>query len=464
MLRDFIHQKILRPDGKIIPARCKKSYWSKNGYLEALIKETSFLGGDADISSRIWCFLNGIGETPKCYCGNTVRFHNGIPSEYCSNKCSSNSSKVIAGKVKGFYALGKEKIQEIKQRRFESYKKTCLKKYGKENLKQKHLPDIIENTEWLRKENQTKSLTKISRELGCSETTIRNRFVKKGIPILYHSDSTFELEVEKFLRDKNVEYALHSRKIIPPYELDFYLPKFNIAIECNGLYWHSTKPKNYHKEKTDSCSKKGIRLFHIFENEWRDSTKREIWKSIISNSIGSSRKIHARKCSVKKVDFTQTQKFLNENHLQGYIPSSVNLGLFFMNELVSIMTFSKTRYNKNYDWELLRFCHKKSTTVVGGASKLLKYSGIKNMITYCDLRYGTGEVYRNIGMKFLRNTTPNYFYWKTISKLESRIKYQKHRLKDFENYSEDKTEWEIMREQGFHRIYDCGNLVFEFTD
>lgn len=196
--------------------------------------------------------------------------------------------------------------------------------------------------------------------------------------------------------------------------------------------------------------------------------KKHAWKSIILNKLQLSNKIYARKCIIKEINSKDSKEFLNNNHLQGHINSSIKLGLFYENELISLMTFGKSRYNKKYEYELLRYCNKKYVSVVGGASRLFKYFiksyFPKNIISYCDLRYGNGNLYENLGMKLLRVSKPNYYYFRLNEKiLYSRVKFQKHKLDNLlENFDSDLTEAENMFNHGFRRIWDSGNLVFEF--
>lgn len=219
-----------------------------------------------------------------------------------------------------------------------------------------------------------------------------------------------------------------------------------------------------HLDKTILCEDKGYQLLRIFSNEWTE--KRNIWKSVISNKIGFSEKIYARNCEIKEISTNEEKTFLIENHLQGYVQSQIKIGLFYKGELVSVMTFLKSRFNKKIDYELLRFSNKVFLTVVGGASKLLKYFEKeykpKSLISYANRRWSNGSLYGVLGFKFLHNTEPNYFYFKEKENiLYSRIKFQKHKLKNIlPIYDEKLTETENMYDNGYRKIYDCGNKVY----
>jgi hypothetical protein len=210
----------------------------------------------------------------------------------------------------------------------------------------------------------------------------------------------------------------------------------------------------------------GIHLIHIFENEWNDLIKQDIWKSIISNKLNKNQRIYARNTDVMEISSDKSISFLEENHLQGGVGAKYHIGLFYNNELVSVATFGKSRFNKNYDYELIRFANKKYTSVIGGFSKLLKYFernyNPKNLITYADRRLSIGNLYEKSGFEFLRDTNPNYFYTRDFKIIQSRHQFQKHKLNNLlENFDPDLSEHENMLNNNYYRIYDCGNKVYE---
>ena len=258
----------------------------------------------------------------------------------------------------------------------------------------------------------------------------------------------------------------NDRSIIKPLELDFYIKEKDIAIEFDGIYWHSEllgKGSKYHLNKTLECEKKGIQLIHIFENEWL--LKKDIIKSIIRSKLGLiPNKIYARKCLIKKLSFTETKLFLEDNHIQGAINSNLNYGLIHKNEILALMTFGKSRFNKKYQYELLRFCNKRNYNVVGGASRLFKSFLVDkkptSIVSYADRRFSNGNMYSKLKFEFVRDTKPSYFYINGII-LENRINYQKHKLNNIlENFDPNLTEWENMKKHKRNRIWDCGNKVF----
>ena len=249
-------------------------------------------------------------------------------------------------------------------------------------------------------------------------------------------------------------------------QLDFYIPKKNLAIEFNGDYWHSTnagKDKNYHLNKTQLCQEKSIRLIHIFEYEW--NVKKDICKSIISSALGIyENQIYARECDIREVSPNEARQFLDTNHLRGFVPSSYRIGLYFNDKLVQLLCFGKNRFKKN-EVELLRMCTKLNTQVTGGFSKLLKHQPYHNFISYVDLSKFSAEGYLSNGFEIISQSAPSYKYI-CGEKILNRLATQKHKLKDLlgSEFDEHKTESQNMIDASYWQVYDCGNLKLEFGE
>jgi len=276
--------------------------------------------------------------------------------------------------------------------------------------------------------------------------------------------SALEIEVIEFLKSLNIKIDTVNRSLIKPYELDIYLPDHKMAIEFDGLFWHSEigggKDKKYHLTKSELCSEIGIDLIHIFEDEWVE--KKEIVKSILKSKLQLNSSLYARKLEIREVIKDEEKEFFNNNHIQGYKPSFYCLGLYDSDILLCAASFSKSRYNKKYEYELLRFSTKLGISVVGGLSRLISHFN-KKIITYCDLRYFNGKGYEKAGFLKIKTSPPSYYYMKHYDRRLHREKFQKYKLKSTLNcYNEELTEWGNMKLNGYDRIWDCGNLVFEW--
>lgn len=297
---------------------------------------------------------------------------------------------------------------------------------------------------------------------------VYNRYVAKHIICtncnpLVSGKSAAEIEIANFISNYSNNIKRNVRNILNNSELDIYLPDEKIAFEYDGLYWHSEefKTNNYHLNKTEECKTHDIHLIHIFEDEWL--YKQDIVKSRILSLLHKTNRVYARKCVLKEVSYEESNKFLDENHIQGQCNSKYRYGLYYNDELVSLMTFGKSRFANEF--ELIRFCNKKYITVVGGAGKLFSHfikthKNIDKIISYADRRWSQGDLYEKLGFSLKSITKPNYFYVQNGVR-HNRINYQKHKLVKA-GYDKTKSEHEIMLARKIYRIYDCGNLKYEY--
>ena len=294
-----------------------------------------------------------------------------------------------------------------------------------------------------------------------------NSFLQhNGCPYHNCNSSYKEKELFSFIKSMCNDAINNDRKTLDGYELDVLVPSKQIAFEFDGIFWHNenNKTNDYHLNKTIICNNKGVRLIHIFEDEWIN--KKNIWKSMITNILGFTKnKIYGRACTIDTVDSNTAVKFLNDNHIQGWCPSSIKLGLYNKGELVSLMTFGKSRHfigSGKYEWELLRFCNKLDTTVIGGASKLFSYF-IRNykptsIVSYSDRRWSEGNMYNKLGFTFSHYSKPNYFY--VIDNVrKNRFNFRKKILVEKYNCPLEMSERDFCKEKKWYRIYDCGTSV-----
>lgn len=274
-------------------------------------------------------------------------------------------------------------------------------------------------------------------------------------------ESKAQLEIYEFVKSMSPDAILSDRTQIHPRELDIWIPSKNFAIEFNGLFWHSEifLSDSFHEEKTKTCASKGIKLFHVFEDEWRD--KRHIVESMISSRLGyCANKIGARKCEFKQISSAQRKHFFIQNHIDGDAIASVAWGLFHEDELVSAFSLrvpSGKKYNGMY--EIARFASKLNTCVTGALSKFsneaLKWVKNKNkngLMTYVDTRLGDGHGYVSSGF-VCQGETHRRFWW--VENNKTRV----HRLKYAADKKRNMSENEVAEEAGVYRIWGCPNLV-----
>lgn len=280
-------------------------------------------------------------------------------------------------------------------------------------------------------------------------------------------DSSHQLSLKDFLESYGVEYVYNDKSVLGNGKhLDFFIPAHKMAIEFNGVYWHSElyKDATYHLNKTIGCMDNGVKLLHVFEDDW--VYKREIVKSILLNNLNLvPNKIYARQCVVKEVSPKEANEFLNKNHIQGSCNSSVKYGLYYEGRLVSLMTFGFRKTNAKREFELIRFCNTLNTNVIGASSKLFKHF-LKNVneetiLSYSDLSLFDGKMYEMLGFTRIHLSKPNYF-WVVDGVREHRYKFNKQKLiKD--GFDASKTEVAIMHERGFYRIWGCGQVRWVYN-
>ena len=251
-------------------------------------------------------------------------------------------------------------------------------------------------------------------------------------------------------------------------ELDIYLPRHGLAIEYNGVYRHSehSKGQKYHQEKACLCYAKDIRLLQFWDHDV--VKKGEIVESIILQALGKTKnRTYARNCEIFPVRPEFASKFFERNHLKGNAGASVHLGLWIRDTLVSCMTFAKPKFDKSYEWEIIRFASKLGYQVAGGASRLftafVRQYRPSSIMTYADLMTGTGNVYLQLGMRQIAITKPGY-NWVYGKQIISRYGCQTSKLPKLlgDKYNSKLSQKENMEHAGAYRIFDAGNAKFEW--
>ena len=253
----------------------------------------------------------------------------------------------------------------------------------------------------------------------------------------------------------NVLTAVHENKKIIIHYLGLRENSFQVTKNKKGLI-----------ELHNRLSKMGYRSIFVFEDEYDKNSNMIISK--ISHILGNSSlvKIFARKCSIKEISNNIKRDFLNDNHIQGNSISKINLGAYYEEKLVAVMTFYSPKYGKYPDntYELTRFATNINYKLPGIASKLLnhfKQNFVHNIIfSYADLRWSDGNLYEKLGFKFSHDCKPNYFYI-VANERKHRFGYRKNILKDrLSTYDENLTEYVNMINNGIDCVYDCGSKKY----
>jgi very-short-patch-repair endonuclease len=359
----------------------------------------------------------------------------------------------------------RKKIENTNLERYGTKTVLLLAQNMKKAIKKRQPSDIYEklnDTNWL-EINKSVSSTVLSEQLGIAWSTILNYYKKHDVSRPNIIVSKYEIQLAEFFKELGVDYVLNDRKILEGREIDIYLPSYKLGIEIDGLYWHSEKyisNKKYHCEKTEMANSKGIDIIRI--TDYEINNKFDIVKNRILAKIGKSQKIYARKCNIIEISNSIYEDFMHTYHIQGYAKSKYKVALEHEGKIVAIMSFAKSRYNKKYQYELIRYAS--VGIIIGGMSRLFSYFVNKydpqSIISYSDIRWNNGTGYQKIGMVLTDTTKPNYWY--IIDGIPAhRSKYQKHKLKNIlKTYDETLTEYENMKNNGYSRYWDCGNKVF----
>ena len=484
----------------------------KNFYLS--LKEFQSLNNQNDLkfSQVIYNYLNKYSQIPKCkVCFNKdkrfIGFKEGY-NDFCSKKCAIKNSlsealeKRKANTLEKFGVEHTSKLESVKEKQ----KKTNIERYGfisptlNSDIKEKQINTMLskynveysgqspvllqksldtrfniykQNIHSLYKDLNIKNIpkegeleifcNKCNKEYSIRTSLLRLRYFRYGVEPCLNCNpiSSYKFTTQKDIFDelsKYFEVEFGNRKILNGKELDIFIPEKKIAIEFNGIYWHSDlfKDKRYHLNKKEICENTGVNLIHIWEDDW--VYKKEIVLSRLYNLLGLNRNsIMARKCQIREVSHKGSSEFLNENHLQGNINSSLRYGLYSGNELVSLMTFGKLRIStgsksKDGVYELYRFVSKLGYNVNGAFSRLLKHFertvSPDEIVTYANRDWSIdNNVYEKNGFDFVHNTEPNFWYYDKQLKKHHRFTFRKSKIEGV-NLDE------------YLKVYDCGSKKY----
>jgi hypothetical protein len=459
---------------------------------------------DECFKEKLYRYFKKDLEDKKCVCGNKrklLSIEKGY-QEFCSVKCSNKNSVERVKKAKekkygdpnynnkeAFKKTVRNRSSEVVEKANEKRRSTKLKIYGDPNFtnpkkaaETRKSSNLGKNQgrvdeygiQIIRCNQEDRSYTIKCHKCGEENLVLNSRFnvrLRKGQdPCIKCNDlalgvSCEENDIANYISSLGFEVVRGDRKKLKGFEIDILIPKLSIGFEYNGLYWHSEirTGKNYHVEKQDRAREAGISLIHIWEDDW--SAKKEIVKSRIDHVLGRSKnRIYARKCEILEVDYKETKRFLEENHIQGFCPAQKSIGLYYSGELVSIGTFGVRKISGSSGNELLRFCNKIGFSVVGGFSKIFSHYVQKfspeEVITFADRSWTplSDNFYSRNGFEFIGPTVPNYWYI-IDKKRKNRFSFRKSELVK-QGFDPELSEREIMSSRGILRIYDCGQYKY----
>ncbi len=473
---------------------------------------------------KVYCYNHNIVEQPLCpACGAPVKFHGFVYgyAKFCGSSCAGRDPKVREKLVNtctdkygdDYISKFHDWAVETTLERYgvdnvmksdaikEKFVNTCREKYGVDNpmkineCKEKSKQTCLEKYNHETYFGSERHLSRINKDKEKIKSTCLNKYgeiratkneeVKQKISDTVHEkygvkwscmreeahhshnkDSKPNINFAKILDDNNIIYDRE-------FPIDKYLYDFRIndvLIEINPSVTHNINwspytnkevNKNYHQQKTKIANQNGYRCIHVWD--WDDVDK-------IISIVNSKQSIYARKCEVREVPVKEAKCFINKYHLQNWCRgNTIRYGLYHNNELVQIMTFGKPRYNKKYQWELLRLCTKAEFMVVGGAEKIFNFFISKyhpdSIISYCDLSKFSGAVYDKLGFIKTNNPQPSCHWWNVKQNVHVTnsllLKNGFDRLFGTD-YGKNTSNEQLMLQHGFVSVFDCGQATYSW--
>lgn len=380
----------------------------------------------------------------------------------------------------------------------EKYKNTCLEKYNventfqsedkKEKIKQTNLQkygyEVAAKSSIVKEHIKQTNLEKygveyISQSQQIKDKVIQTNIDKYGVPwfcmtqtckLAQGGDSNVNNKFANLLDSLNIKYIREFS--IKNYTYDFLID--NVLIEVNPTYTHNStkgpyfnkhyieaKDKFYHRDKSQVAETAGYRCIHIWD--WDNIDK-------IINLFLSKITIYARRCDIREVKKDEVNNFLSLYHLQDTCKGQTYcFGLYYENQLIELMTFGKPRYNKNYEYELLRLCSHKDYKVVGGSERLFKHFlntfNPKSIISYCDVSKFSGDVYERLGMELFNISSPACIWSKGKIKITDNLLRQQGFDRLFKtNHGKGTSNRDLILNEGFLEVYDCGQKSFRYIN
>lgn len=381
------------------------------------------------------------------------------------NKYSSISEKAKQTLIERYGIDHPMKIPQIKEKVLERYKETVWKRLTKK-LQHYGIQPVFDYQRF--KEISIKTRERLEFRCITCGTLFLDHLDNGNIPVCpvcYGNFSKPEYYVLEFLKNTGLAFETNNREVISPFELDFYIPAKKLAIEVNGVYFHTfehlikfrglseKQAKFYHRDKWKLASQKDIKLLQFWDSEVL--RKKDIILSIISSNLGLNSVVYARECKFCKVDDETAFDFFLKNHIDGPPSGGESFGLTFKDEVVACITIGKARFGLD-GYEIYRFATKNFVTVVGGISKLVKnvleIKGINRMFSYANLRLFDGKSLEKAGFRPVKTTQPDYFYTKDFVNLIPRERFMRSKTGIDEN--------QFVKENGYSKIFGVGHKLY----
>jgi len=305
----------------------------------------------------------------------------------------------------------------------------------------------------------------------CGAEQLKSLAMLEESPICFScapKESKGQIEVYNFVASITPDAILSDRSLIAPREVDILVPSKKLAIEYNGLYWHSVSnipDRNYHEIKRKSVEAAGHKFFMIFEDEWKN--RRQIVEGMLRHRLGVPGEVlDARKLQIKELDNMTAAAFFEMSHLEGHVRCFSCFGLVDESgRVVAAMSLRKPFHASKaiLSLEVARSACLPGITIRGWIGRLTSVSlkkakslGFQSIISYVDARVGDGKSYLTAGWRLESSPKGARFWWTDYGHRYNRFKYKADKIR---NLSQE----EVAKESGVVEIWGCGNYLMKIN-
>lgn len=454
---------------------------------DKLVAATAWMSADASLVERLW-YLYHKHTSYVAHCSTCKKvlkwksWHHPYPAKFCSASCWQVQRRLASVKEVKPKLSEEEKTKRRESSNLKTYgvrypwmlddykKQLAIKKKERSvldwitQLKARGLEPLFDVGDYL---NGEASREKLLVKCKCGTEFSLQRYKESSAPGLCPtcytpSASRWQHEINDFVRSLGFNTRINDRRTLgKKLEIDIYIPSLQLGIECDGAWWHSEGGRPDIRaamlKKLALAREKGIRIVSVFDFEWEE--KKEIVKSRLSALLGKSQCLYARTLQVKELSKAEATRFFNQTHLQG-AGKGRTYGLLAGDTICAAMSVSRPRFMRNIDLEIIRYSSALNITVVGGASKL--FSHIVNhlnptsVVSYADLRFGQGNMYKKLNFVDDGLTGESFFYINPTGVRRSRQQLQKSKLADVIGEGIG-TEKEQAQKAGWYRVWIPGS-------
>lgn len=260
--------------------------------------------------------------------------------------------------------------------------------------------------------------------------------------------SKAELEIGSIIESFGIPIVTSDRQTLGGKELDIIIPSQQLAIEYNGVHWHSSdddcdKIQQTHLYKSNRCDEMGLDIYQIACSDWcKSEVGKDFWISKLDELRGKTKTVSINR--FKMIESDTAREFIQNNHIEYPHDNSGYIGLY--NDVV---LYGVIEYNIDSK-DVTIVCTKLGVTI--GTSDLSR--SISTMLG-CEAklvlnRHYTKRSYFDTIAEFERYGDTNVYY------VKGGYMYSKHYLETMlnENITND-----VAINHGYRVYYDSGTFI-----